>query len=174
MPAELPHQPGDLGIVAEVLSNDAVRLAVGDRAMVERWGGAGTLQAHLTKIEPSAYIKVSALGIEVQRVDIILDLDAPVGERADLGHGFAVYLRIAEWEDPAALQVPLSALFRQGQGWAVFVLEGDRARLRLLETGRTSRLSAVVMSGLEENERVLVHPNQNIEDETAVALRGDR
>lgn len=167
-------QPDDLEIVADVLSSDAVRLAVGDRAMVERWGGEGTLQAHITKIEPSAYTKVSALGIEEQRVDVILDLDAPVGERADLGHGFAVYLRIVEWEDPAALQVPLSALFRQGDGWAVFVLEGDHARLRPVETGRTSRLSAVVTSGLAENEQVLVHPNQNIQDGTSVVLRGDR
>lgn len=166
-------QPEELEIVADVLSSDAVRLEVGDRAIVERWGGDAPLEARISKIEPSAYTKVSALGIEEQRVDVVLDLVTPVEERRALGHGFAVYLRIVEWEEPDVLQAPLSALFRQGDAWAVFVAEGGIARLREVEIGRTGALSAEILDGLAPGETVLVHPNERIADGAAIVPRGE-
>src|SRR6056297_1842031 len=164
-------QPGDLEIVADVLSNDAVRLEVGDRAIVERWGGPGTLEARLSEIEPSAYTKVSALGIEEQRVDVVFDLVSPKEERPSLGHGYALNLRVVEWKNDDVLQIPLSALFRQGEDWAVFVTEGDEARLRLVRIGRTNDFSAEVLDGLSANSEVLVHPSERVEDGTPIVRR---
>lgn len=163
--------PDDLEIVADVLSTDAVRLEVGDRAMVERWGGAGVLEARVSKIEPSGYTKVSALGIEEQRVDVVFDLISPVAQRASLGDGFAVYLRVVEWEGDDVLQIPLSALFRQAGDWAVFVVEDGRARLRPVSIGRRNDLAVEILGGLSEAEDVLVHPSERIEDGSPVILR---
>lgn len=164
-------RPDDLEIVADVLSSDAVRLEVGDRAIVERWGGPVPLDARLSRIEPSAHTKVSALGIEEQRVDVVFDLVTPPEERTALGHGFSVYLRIVEWEDEDVLQVPLSALFRQGEDWAVFVLENETAIRRLVEVGQTNDRHAQILSGLSDSDKVIVHPNERIDDGTPVTLR---
>src|SRR6056297_2561566 len=163
--------PDDLEIVADVHSADAVRLEVGDRAIIERWGGAGELEARVSRIEPSGYTKVSALGIEEQRVDVVFDLISPVAQRPSLGHGFAVYLRVVEWEKDDVLQIPLSALFRQGGKWAVFVAEGGTSRLRTVETGRMNDLTAEILGGLAAGDEVLLHPNDRIEDGTAVVSR---
>jgi HlyD family secretion protein len=156
--------PDDLEIVADVLSTDAVRLEIGDRAIVERWGGADVLEARVSRIEPSGYTKVSALGIEEQRVDVVFDLISPVTQRPSLGHGFAVYLRVVEWESDDVLQIPLSALFRQDGKWAVFVAEDGTSRLRSVEIGRMNDLSAEILNGLSASDEVLVHPNERIED----------
>ncbi len=164
-------KPGDLEIVADVLSTDAVRLTVGAPAMVERWGGPGDLEARVAKIEPSAYTKVSALGIEEQRVDVVFDLISPQAARASLGHGFAVYLRVVEWQAEDVLQVPLSALFRQGGTWAVFVAEDGVARLRRAEIGRTNDRVAQITKGLSEGDKVLVHPGERIEDGAPIVQR---
>src|SRR6056297_873330 len=163
--------PDDLEIVADVLSADAVRLEVGDRAVVERWGGTGVLAARVSGIEPSGYTKVSALGIEEQRVDVVFDLLSPVARRPSLGHGFAVFLRVVEWEADDVLQVPLSALFRQGGEWAVFVAEDRTARLRTIRTGRTNDHSVEIIHGLSDLDQVLMHPNERIEDGTHIGRR---
>jgi HlyD family secretion protein len=105
--------PADLEIVADLLSSDAVRIGPGTRAIVERWGGPDPLEATLTRIEPAAETRVSALGIEEQRVDAVFEIETPPEDSPGLGHGFAVFLRIVEWESDAALQVPLGALFRR-------------------------------------------------------------
>src|SRR6056297_1484246 len=164
-------QPQDIEIVADVLSTDAVRLEVGDRALVERWGGAGVLEAQVSKIEPSGYTKVSALGIEEQRVDVVFDLISPFAQRPSLGHGFSVYLRVIEWEKDEVLQIPLSALFRQGGEWAVFVAEDRTARLRTIRTGRTNDHSVEIIHGLSDLDQVLMHPNERIEDGTHIGRR---
>jgi len=164
-------QPDDLEIVADVLSADAVRLEVGDRAIIERWGGPEALEARVSEIEPSGYTKVSALGIEEQRVDIVFDLISPVEARPSLGHGFAVYLRVVEWEAEDVLQIPLSALFRQGRQWAVFIADGGTARLRPVEIGRTNDLSAQITKGLSDSDEVLVHPGDRIEDGIPIVPR---
>ena len=164
-------QPDNLEIVADVLSTDAVRLEVGNRALVERWGGEGQLEARLTKIEPSAYTKVSALGIEEQRVDVVFDLITPKAQRGTLGHGYAVYLRIIEWQGENVLQAPLSALFRVGDDWAVFVDEDGVARRRAVDIGQTNDWSAEILAGLSEKDSVLVHPNDRISDGTTIVRR---
>ncbi|WP_135501364.1 efflux RND transporter periplasmic adaptor subunit [Roseovarius aestuariivivens] len=164
-------RPEDLEIVADVLSTDAVRLQVGDRAIVERWGGPGTLSARISEIEPSGFTKISALGIEEQRVNIVFELVSPLEERLSLGHGYSVFLRIVEWEKDNVLQIPLSALFRQNGEWAVFIADGNTARLREVRIGRTNDLSAEVLSGVSDTDRVLVHPNERIEDGIAITQR---
>lgn len=164
-------RPDDLEIVADVLSTDAVRLDIGDRAIIERWGGAGLLEARVSEIEPSAYTKVSALGIEEQRVDVVFDLVSPVEQRASLGDGYSVFLRVVEWEQDNVLQVPLSALFRHGNQWAVFAAEDGIAKLRPVDIDHINEFSAEIMSGLSESEKVLVHPNDRIEDGTPIAPR---
>ncbi|MHA6265106.1 efflux RND transporter periplasmic adaptor subunit [Arenibacterium sp. CAU 1754] len=165
-------QPNDLEIVADLLSSDAVRLSPGARATVERWGGSELLEARVSKIEPAAYTKVSALGIEEQRVDVVFELITPVEERAELGDGFSVFLRIVEWESDDVTMVPLSAVFRTGNAWAVFVAEGDLARLRQIELGRRNSTDAQVLSGLTVGDKVITHPSENIRDGSKIVERG--
>jgi HlyD family secretion protein len=154
--------PGQLELVADILSNDAVRLSPGALAYVERWGGEGVLEATLDRIDPKARTKVSALGIEEQRVDAYFLLTTPIEQRPNLGDGFSVFLRIIEWRADDTLQVPLSAIFRQGDGWAVFVsLEGVAER-RSVTLGRRNHRMVEVLSGLEASEQVVTHPSDDI------------
>jgi len=155
-------QPDDLEIVADLLSSDAVRLAPGAPAIVERWGGPNALEARLVSIDPSARTKISALGIEEQRVDAVFELVTPPEERAGLGDGFSVFLRIVEWQADDAVQVPLSALWRDGDRWAVFVVEDGAAVRRDVEVGRQNARTAQVLSGLEPGETVITHPSDAV------------
>jgi len=164
-------RPDDLEIAADLLSSDAVRLKPGARAMVERWGGERPLEARLRRIEPVARTKVTALGIEEQRVDALFDILTPPAERPRLGEGFAVFLRIVEWEDDAALQVPLSALFRRDGGWAVFTVSDGVAHLNPVEIGRRGETTAQVLGGLAEGARVITHPSDAIGEGVAVVER---
>jgi HlyD family secretion protein len=163
--------PGDLEIVADLLSSDAVRIEPGTRALVERWGGPGTLEATLSRIEPAARTQVSSLGIEEQRVDAIFAIDTPAEARAGLGHGFSVFLRIVEWQDEDALQVPLGALFRRGEDWAVFVVEDGIARERIVGIGRRGRRMAEVTGGLEPGAVIVTHPSDAVADGVTVVDR---
>lgn len=162
--------PGELEIVADLLSSDAVRLPEGARASVERWGGA-PLEARLRSIEPAARTKVSALGIDEQRVDAIFDLVSPAEERTGLGHGFAVFLRIVEYEEPDVLLLPLSAAFRSGDGWAVFRADGDTVQRVPVELGRRNGRVAAVTSGLDAGDRVVVHPSDKLGDGALIVQR---
>lgn len=164
-------QPDDLEIVADLLSADAVGLAPGAPARVERWGGPGVLEARLRRIDPSAETRVSALGIEEQRVDAVFDLLSPPEARPGLGDGFAVFLRITAWEEADAVQVPLGALFRQGAGWAVFRAEDGFARLVPVDVGRMNETHAQVLSGLVEGQRVVPHPSDALADGVRIADR---
>ena len=163
--------PADLEIVADLLSSDAVRIAPGTRAIVDRWGGQSTLEAVLTRIDPAATTRVSALGIEEQRVDAIFAITTPPEGRAGLGHGFSVFLRIVEWETDSALQVPLGALFRRGEGWAVFVVEGGTARARAVTLGQRGARTAQVLDGLTAGETVITHPGDAVADGVTVVDR---
>jgi len=164
-------QPDDLEIVADILSTDAVRLAPGVPAIVERWGGPRPLEARISRIEPSAYTKVSALGIEEQRVDVIFDLLSPPEDRPALGDGFSVFLRVIEWQGEDVLQLPLGALFRHDGGWAVFVVDDGRARLRAVKTGRSNSETIEVLDGLAAGERVILHPGARIADGVKIVER---
>lgn len=163
--------PEDLEIVADLLSSDAVRLAPGALAAVDRWGGPDPLEARLLRIEPSARTKVSALGIEEQRVDAVFEIVSPPGARAGLGDGFSVFLRIVEWETGDAVRVPLSALWRSGDAWAVFVVEDGRAIRREVEIGRRNAREAQVLAGLAPGEAVVTHPGDEVTDGAAVLDR---
>jgi HlyD family secretion protein len=163
--------PGDLEIVADLLSADAVRLAPGATAIVERWGGAEPLTARLRRIEPKARTAVSALGIEEQRVDALFDLTSPAAQRTGLGDGFAVFLRIVEWQTADTLQVPLSATFRDGEDWAVFVVEDGVARQRAVTLGRSGARVVQVTGGLQAGDLVVTHPSDDLADGKAIVER---
>lgn len=161
----------DLEIVADLLSADAVGLVPGARAIVDRWGGPKPLDATLRSIEPSAHTKVSALGIEEQRVDAVFDFTSPIEDRAGIGDRFAVYLRIVNWEGEGVMQVPLSALFRRDGSWAVFRAVDGVARLTPVIIGHRNGTAAEVTEGLEPGDRVILHPSDAISDGTPVIER---
>jgi HlyD family secretion protein len=154
--------PSDLEIVADILSSDAVRLQEGAIAYVERWGGSDVLEARLDRIDPKAHTKVSALGIEEQRVDALFSLVSPVEARPGLRDGFSVFLRIVEWRADEVLQIPLSAIFRDDGDWAVFVAENGLAELRQIQLGRRNGQMTQVTAGLEPGEMVVLHPRDDI------------
>ena len=164
-------QTDDLEIVADLLSNDAVRLAPGAKAIVERWSGPMPLKARLRTVEPSARTKVSALGIEEQRVDATLDLLSPPAERPGLGDGFSVFLRIIEWSGQDLLQVPLSAVFRGGEDWSVFVNESGAARRVEIKIGHRNSTFAEVVDGLAAGQTVITHPSDAIGDGVRIVDR---
>jgi HlyD family secretion protein len=163
--------PAELEIIADLLSSDAVRLAPGAAAVIERWGGDVPLAATLTRTYPSARTEVSALGIEEQRVDAVFNLTSPLPDRAGLGDGFSVFLRIVEWQAPDALQVPLSATFRNGDDWAVFVVSEGVAQQRPITIGRRNAMFAQVMDGLAAGDMVVTHPSDALSDGAAVMER---
>lgn len=163
--------PAQLELVADILSNDALRLSPGSLAYVERWGGPDVLEAKLDRIDPKARTKVSALGIEEQRVDAYFLLTTPAEERPNLGDGFSVFLRIVEWRAEDVLQIPLSAVFRQDNGWAVFVAVEGLAEMRDVTLGRRNDRTVEVLSGLEAGEQVVTHPSDDIADGVSLVER---
>ncbi|MCV2864480.1 efflux RND transporter periplasmic adaptor subunit [Albidovulum sediminicola] len=164
-------QPQDLEIVVDLLSSDAVRVRPGARAEILRWGGAGTLEATVREVEPAGFTKVSALGIEEQRVNVILDLVTPPEGRAGLGDGFAVFARIVEWQTDAALLLPVGAIFRDDGGWAVFAARGGHAALTPVRIGHMNDGVAEVLGGLDAGAKVITHPSDRIADGTPIADR---
>ncbi len=167
--------PAALEIVVDVLTTDAVRIDAGAPVEIVRWGGEEELAAHVVRVEPSAFTKVSALGVEEQRVNVIIELDAPRESWAPLGDGFRVEARIELWRTDAALTVPASALFRDGEGWAVFAVDGQdgegTAEVRPVSLGRRNGFAAEVAEGLTEGDRVVVHPGDALEDGMEVSWR---
>jgi HlyD family secretion protein len=163
--------PADLEVVAEFLSSDAVRIPAEAPASIEAWGGP-PLEARVREVEPTGFTEVSALGIEEQRVHTVLDLLASPEERQRLGHNYQVLVRVTVEQYDDALLVPLGALFRQGSEWAVFVVNADgKAELRTVETGARDTRQAIVLSGLSEGERVILHPSDRIAAGTAIEER---
>ncbi len=163
--------PAALEVVAELLSADAVRIREGAEARVEGWGGP-PLAATVRRIEPSGFTKVSTLGIEEQRVRVVLDLPGPTQARPGLGHGYRVTIAIVVERHDDTLLVPLGALFRQGGDWAVFVVgEDGRAALRRIGIGARDARSALVGSGLAEGERVILHPSDRVAEGVGVVAR---
>lgn len=163
--------PSDLEIVADFLSADAVRIEPGQRVIIEGWGGPLALQGEVAKVEPYAFTKVSALGIEEQRVNVVIDLVGPPTSWARLGHGFEVDARIVLWETDAALKIPLTALFRDGRDWATFAVEEGRARLQKVEVGARGELEAAINSGLNAGDVVVRYPHAGIGDGDRVTAR---
>lgn len=162
--------PAALEVVSDVLTADAVQLRAGARVELDRWGGE-PLRGHIRLIEPSAFTRVSALGIEEQRVSVIIDLDDPREKWSALGDGFRLDAHLVVWESEEALQVPSSAVFRQDGGWVSYVVVDERAELRPVELGQRSGPSVEVKKGLSEGERVIAHPSDQVRPGARVAPR---
>ena len=160
--------PAKLEVVIELLSTDAVKVSPGAAVFIEAWGGPEALDARVRLIEPSAFTKVSALGIEEQRVNVIADLTAP---SSVLGDGYRVEGRIVVWHSDSVLQVPVSALFRRGDVWNLFAVKDGRARLRTVEVGERTPFTAQIKSGVEADEELIVHPANEITNGTRVEPR---
>jgi HlyD family secretion protein len=152
--------PARLEFVSDLLSTAAVTVRCGDPVLIEGWGG-GTLRGSLRLVEPSGFTKVSALGVEEQRVNVVGDfLDPP----AELGDRFRIEIRIVVWENDSVLQVPGNAVFRRGDGWAVFVLDGGRARLRTVLVGHRTPFAVEIVKGLAAGDRTIGNPTDRIAD----------
>jgi len=163
--------PADLEIVVELLTIDAVKVTPGDRALIEGWGGASDFEAKVRRIDPAGFEKVSALGIEEQRVTVVLDPTSDRSAWAGLGHDYRVFVRIVIWHADDAVRVPLGALFRDGEDWAVFAVADGRATLRHVRIGHRNDLRAEVAGGLEPGDTVIVHPSDRVDDGVRVAPR---
>ncbi len=163
--------PADLEIEVEILSRDAVAIRVGAEAQVEQWGGEVPLKARVRRIEPAAFTKVSALGVEEQRVIVLSDLDAPPESARVLGDRYRVEVRVAVWHDKDVLLVPSGALFREGRDWKTFVLSAGKAAQRVVQTGRTDGKLTQVLDGLKAGVLVLMHPPDVVADGSDVVQR---
>lgn len=160
--------PSDLEITVDVLSSDAVNITPGARVEISDWGGEAILEATVRRVDPAAFTKVSALGIEEQRVNVLLDLaTVPPG----LGHGYRVFARLVVWSSDDALQIPVGALFRDGGAWAVFSVADNVASKTRIDIGRMSAANAQVLSGLEEGAQVVLYPNDVLKDGSPVSDR---
>ncbi len=159
--------PSRLEIVVDLLSEDAARVKPGDRVLIEGWGGDRTLEAHVRSVEPSGFTKVSALGVEEQRVNIVADLDDTPPQ---LGDGYRVEARVVQWEGDA-LKVPASALYQVGDQWRVFLVENRRARSRDVRVGHRNPDEAEILDGLSVGDRVIRQPTDKVSDGVRVQAR---
>ena len=163
--------PANMEIVVDILSRDAVRVHEGSDALITGWGGL-PIPAKVERVEPSAVTRVSALGIDEQRVEVILALAGDDTDHKLLGHGFRVIARIVTWRGEEVLSIPVGALFRDGSDWATFVIRDGRARLQILQIGERNEAFAQVLSGLENGDRVILHPDDRIADGIPVRPAG--
>lgn len=163
--------PAALEAVVDVLTTDAVDIRPGAPVRIERWGGDSALSGHVHRVEPSAFTRLSALGVEEQRVNVVIHLDTPRSRWAALGDGFRVEASILTWEGRDRLLVPGGAVFRQGERWAVYVVDAGRARLRTIEIGRRNDSEVEVVRGLPEGERVVLYPTDDVSEGVRVAER---
>jgi len=163
--------PADLEIAVDFLSTDAVRVQPGQRVLIERWGGAMPLEGRVRRVEPYGFTKVSALGIEEQRVNVIVDFTSPYEQWQRLGHGYQIEAQVVLWEADNVLAIPLTALFRDGEAWAVFVDEKGRAAVRHVEPGHRNGIRAEVRSGLTAGERIVLHPSDRVAQGVRIAPR---
>jgi HlyD family secretion protein len=160
--------PALLEVVVQVLSQDAVALRAGMPATLGHWGGEGEIRGHVRRVEPAAFTHISALGVEEQRVNVVLDLDEPAAGGALLSDGFALEARILTWSGNDVVQIPTSALFRQGDGWAVFLVQGGKATVRKVTVGHRGPLSTEVLEGASVGDLVIAHPAPTLSPGTRV------
>ncbi len=163
---EIGDIENDLEVEVKLLSRDAVRVRVGNRVIIDNWGGE-----NVSRVDPWGYSQVSALGVEEQRVNTVIQFTGDSAERQSLGHGFRVRTRIVIWDSDEALIVPSNALFRDGTGWAVFVLNDDRAVLTPVTIGHNNGQDAEVLSGLSLQDQVVLYPASGLADGNLIAPR---
>ena len=160
--------PGDLELRIEVLSRDGVTILPGNRVIVEQWGGPMPLDARVRLVEPSAFTKFSALGVEEQRVYVVADFVNPVEQRSALGDNFRIEARIVVWEGSNVLRAPAGALFHRGVEWQTYVVDGGKTRLRSIRVGRSNGLETEIAEGLNEGDQVVVYPGDQIREGSRV------
>ncbi|MBB4263973.1 MULTISPECIES: efflux RND transporter periplasmic adaptor subunit [unclassified Bradyrhizobium] len=165
--------PLDLEIVADLLSTDAVQIKVGAPVRIDGWGGQ-PIKGKVVRVDPAGFLKVSALGIEEQRVRVTIDFADPPEAWASLGHDYRVVVHVTTWSAPDALTVPVSALFRKGDQWAIFADENGRAKTLPVQIGHRNNRSAEVLSGLAPGDRVVLHPSDRVTDGSRIAQRDGR
>jgi HlyD family secretion protein len=156
--------PNGLELIADLLTVDAVRVRPGMSASVDHWGGEKRLLARVRTVDPSGFTKLSALGVEEQRVRVTLDFVSPLGERESLGDAYRVEVHIVAWESPDALRLPTAALFRRGDAWMAFAVEGGRVRARRLEIGEQAPDSAEVLAGAKAGDPVVLRPGESLHE----------
>lgn len=165
--------PANIEIVADLLSTDAVRVSAGDTVLIEQWGGDRPLDARVRRIEPSGFMKISALGVEEQRVNVIIDLIDPAAAR-QLGDGYRVEIRVVTWQEQAALKVPIGALFRRDEQWAAFVVDNEVARLQTVQVGQRNDTEAQIVGGVTEGQTVVLHPPDTLREGARVRVRANQ
>jgi HlyD family secretion protein len=163
--------PKRLEVVADLLSTDAVKVSPGSHVSIEQWGGGRPLQARVRRVEPSGFMKVSALGVEEQRVNVIIDFAEPADAIRALGDSYRVEVRIVVWQAEDVLKVPVGSLFRRGNDWAVFVVDEGYARLRTVQLGQRNNEEGQILKGLDAAQVVVVHPPDTLRDGARVAPR---
>jgi HlyD family secretion protein len=163
--------PSVLEVAVDVLSADAVKIAPGMKVLFEQWGGVAPLEGVVRVVEPVGFTKISALGVEEQRVWVICDFSSPPDRWRRLGDGYRVEARFVLWQENNVLQVPASALFRYKDGWALFVIENNRAQRREVTIGRRNGLTAQILQGVAAGEQVITHPSDEVEDGRRVRVR---
>lgn len=163
--------PRALEVTADVLSSDAVRIGPDTKVVFTRWGGERELYGRVRRVEPAGFTKVSALGVEEQRVWVVTDFTSPPEEWERLGDGYRLEASFVVWEEDNILQVPASALFREGDGWAVFLVADGQAKKRVVEVGQRNGLRAQVLAGVVEGERIVVHPDDQVNEGVRVVSR---
>lgn len=168
---EIGDVEGELEVVVDLISSDAVQVETGNQVIIDDWGGPSVLAGEVRRIDPFGITQFSALGVEEQRVPVTVALTGPPEERRALGHGYRVEARIVVWQDDEALRVPSSALFRAGDDWSVFVAENGRAELRTIQIDRNNGIIAEVLDGLAPEDRVVLYPSAAIEDGVSIAER---
>lgn len=175
LPAGTPiAEVGDLSgleVLVQLLSTDAVRIREGSAARIEHWGGDHALRGRVRRIEPQGFTKISALGVEEQRVNVLIDFADPPEHWQSLGAGYRVEARIVVWESDDVMKIPTGALFRDGEAWATFVAAGGRAQLQHVEIGWMNDLEAELRGGLTPGDRVVLHPSDRIRHGARVAER---
>ena len=156
--------PADLEVVVEMLSRDGAAIAAGAPVLLEQWGGPAPLDGRVRLVEPAAFTKISALGVEEQRVYVVVDITTPLEQRRSLGDNFRVEARVITWESPNALKVPSSGLFRQGNSWAAYVVRDGKAALVPVTAGRSSGAEIQIVAGLQAGDEVILYPGDRIKD----------
>ena len=160
----------ELEVQVDLLSMEAVRVQPGMPVLLQRWGGEGDLEGRVRRVEPAGFTRVSALGVDEQRVPVLVEITSPQNTWGTLGDGFRVEARFILWQNDQVRQIPVSALFRQDNQWWVYLIDQDRARLRQVAPGRRSGLAVQILDGLEPGEWVITHPGDQIAEGVLVQV----
>ncbi len=168
---EIGDIEGDLEVIVKLLSTDAVQVSAGDMVVIDDWGGPAELQGEVVRVDPFGFTQFSALGVEEQRVNTVIQFTENSLAFKNLGHGYRVETRIVVWEGKDVLIVPSSALFRSSDSWAVFKVDSGAAQIELIDIGNNNGIEAEVLNGLDEQDQVILFPSSGLSDGMKVVQR---